>query len=672
MNDVFPKVNTSAAELLAMRDFFVDNPDLNGDGNNNDPYVLSDVVNQINTLAQASSSSGATISSFYYNDPRTWTSFPGNALEGTTLDRLPFVHYSSGHFGHFSTFVARPSSAVPIPPSAKDDLLSVLDAAHNSLDGISSSPEFQEPLPVLNGKSINDYVDPASSFQSDVIDPIHNYLQTGTEHTVDGLLGLLNSGLTSDEVDTGFREIGTQFLFDINFTKNVTSSNVPLDVGLGGSDAGGAIDLSVTADLVGQFNFDFTLGVDLARLDEPGEAFFIVVNNLSASARVDLYDADISFTLGFLDAGVEDGVVLVDATLQATLRDPNLDGHVSLSELIDTPMSDLVGVSLTSSIDATLPIHASVGGFSTSTVTPPTILISDSDLFDSTPPDVTLQNFDQILDFSSFDADSILAMLRSLATRLREMGQSAIFNFEIPFTDTRLGDAVDTGLDFVDQLETMTGDPTFSGAQSLATQLAAALGVDISVINPVFDPTSRELTYTIDYSKMINASAGFAFDADLDPIANIEAGGNLAFAGSVDFDLTFGIDVSPVTAQITATADAPAGGNFAGEAIFQLQIGGDEPVEVRLFGTGNANLDDLIADINAALTAAGLAVKAERDGNKIQLRTTNITATPTLRITASPTNPAVTALHLPASADAFDNVANHVFIRDQRWSPASA
>ena len=130
-------------------------------------------------------------------------------------------------------------------------------------------------------------------------------------------------------------------------------------------------------------------------------------------------------------------------------------------------------------------------------------------------------------------------------------------------------------------------------------------------------------------------------------------------------DLTFGIDVSPVAAKITATADAPASGNFAGEAVFQLQLGSAAPVEVRLLGNGNSSTDDLIADLNAALTAAGLAVKAQRDGNKIQLRTTQVSATPTLRITASAGNPAVTALHLPTSADAFDNPVNHVFIRNQ-------
>ncbi|HEY6563444.1 MAG TPA: hypothetical protein VIY86_03060, partial [Pirellulaceae bacterium] len=520
---------------------------------------------------------------------------------------------------------------------------------------------------MLHDNSLQDYVDPVSSLQTGLFDPIHSYLQSSSEPTVDGLLGTLSSGVSADGIRTSFREVGSQMLFDIQFTDDTSTDNVPLDLGLGNSAAGAGLDVSLTAQVVGELNLDFTLGVDMARLGDPGEAFFIIVNNFSATVRVNLYDADISFKLGFLEAGIQDGVIVASATLTAGLKDPDLDGHLSLHELRDTSFSDLVGLSFSSSVDAELPIHASVGGFSTSTTTPPTILVSDSDLLGGSLPDVTLQNFDQILDFTSFDADSILAMLRALAERLRGMGQTSAFNFEIPFTGKRLGDAVDLGLDFVDTLTSITGDPTFTGAQSLATKLADALGIDISVVNPVFNPTSRELTYTIDYSKNFNQQLGFEFDAAIDPIAAIDATGNISFAGSVDFVLKFGIDVSPISAKIIASGDAPASGNFAGEAIFQLTLGSDSPVEVRFFGNGNVSIADLVADINAALTTAGLAskVKAEQDGNKIQLQTTHLSLSPTLRITAAANNPAVTALHLPTDQDAADTPFNHVFIRDQ-------
>jgi len=190
-------------------------------------------------------------------------------------------------------------------------------------------------------------------------------------------------------------------------------------------------------------------------------------------------------------------------------------------------------------------------------------------------------------------------MLRAISDRLQSMGDTSGFNFRIPFTNTRLGDALDMGLDFVDEL---TGA---GGAQSLAARLAEALGIPVE---PQYDPVTGELTFRIDYSKSLNVAEPFAFDADLAPIAEIAATGNVALVGNLDVGLTFGIDVTSVSAAITATGDGPANGNFAGEAVIQLQVGADNPVEVRFFGTGNATLDDLIADINAALAAAAIAV----------------------------------------------------------------
>ena len=195
--------------------------------------------------------------------------------------------------------------------------------------------------------------------------------------------------------------------------------------------------------------------------------------------------------------------------------DLNRDGRISLGEIRNNSLADLADVSLTGSLAADLPITASIGSFSATAGAAPRILVTDEDLFGGPAPDVTFEDFEQILDFSAFDGSSILAMLRSLSDRLAAMGQTAAFNFELPFTDKRLGDALDFGLDFVDTLTGIGGDPTFSGAQSLATQLAAALGISPAIVNPEFNVTMRELTFTIDYSKAVSAQAGFAFNAAL-------------------------------------------------------------------------------------------------------------------------------------------------------------
>jgi hypothetical protein len=451
-------------------------------------------------------------------------------------------------------------------------------------------------------------------------------------------------------------------LFDIDFRDRKTFP-LPFDVGFGGGDL--PIDLQLDVQLVGEFRLDFTLGIDLVQFDAGriDEAFFIQVRDLSARAYVETYDLDAALKLGFLEAGIENGRIVLEAKLSAQLIDANADGRISLAELKARSFSDLADLSFTSALSADLPIVASIGGFTTSTTAPPRIVVNDTNLFAGPPPTVSFVDSDQIANFLSFDTASILALLRAVSDRLQSMGDTSGFNFKIPFTNTRLGDALDMGLDFVDEL---TGA---GGAQSLATKLTEALGLDVE---PQYDPPTGELTFRIDYAKSLDIGQPFAFDADLAPIADISATGNVALAGNLDVGLTFGIDVTPISAMIAATGDAPASGNFAGEAIFQLQVGADNPVDVRFFGAGNTTLDDLIADINAALAAATLAVRAERDGNKIRLRTTDFSATPTLRIMVNAGNPAATALRLPTSADAFDSIGNHVFIRDASIEAALA
>ncbi len=562
---------------------------------------------------------------------------------------------------------------IPIPAGLEDAIIAGLSGLVDFAETIESSSPLQVTIPGIN-KSIADLIDLRGAVQTKVQQPIVDYFAADGNHIPGGsptfreLFQIIPPANGTWNVGDG-----STFEFDYDLKAAFAANNVPfsLDDGAGGLGLklDGALDAGASIAFVDSTDHDlplFGFGVDMANNLDVADRFFVRTGTLLVHAEAHSDSFDLDGNLGFLSMGVQDGSFNVAADVEIALTDPtDGDGKITLSDIAGTSLAGLSSSSATGSLAADLPVVASIGSFNATATAMPRILISDGELFDSTAPDVTFQDFDQLLGFSSFDSGSILAILRSLSSRLKEIGDSSAFNFNVPFTGKRLGDALDLGLDFVDTLVNVAGDPSFSDAQSLATQLAAALGIDVSVVNPAFDPVSRELTYTIDYSKMIDESLGFSFDAGLDPLAAINAMGDLSLAGDVDFGLTFGIDVSPVSAIITATGDAPSDGNFAGEAVFQLQLGSDAPVEVRLFGTGNTSIDDLVVAVNAALVAVGLAVKAERDGDKIRLRTSSLSATPTLHITADPANPAVTALHLPASADTFDNIANHVFIRDQ-------
>jgi hypothetical protein len=628
--------------LRALSPLLVDNPDLNGDGNNNDPYVVQNVLDQMRRVLDAVTPSGAKVATIYYNDPRTWDRPEINVRYGTLV------------YGHFTAEIAPPPQTIELPQQLVTPVKDALAGLSDFSMELGNQSQMTQPIPGAN-KTLGEVASPGDSLQGGLLTPVNDYFASTTNPTVDGLLGATGGRTTADAFSsTNFRQEGSAMYFDIDFIDR-KSFPLPFDFGLSPDSL--PFDLSLDVNLIGEFHLDVTLGIDLAQLDagKIDEAVFFQVRDLSVRAIVETYELDAALKLGFLEVGIENGRIVLEAKLSAQITDFNGDGRISLGEIRSHSFSDLADVSFTSSLAADLPIAASLGSFSTSTITPPRIVVSDADLFSAPLPALSFVDFDQIADFMSFDTASILALLRAVSDRLQSMGETSGFNFKIPFTNTRLGDALDMGLDFVDEL---TG---VGGAQSLATKLTQLLGLDVE---PQYNPVTRELTFRIDYNKSLDVGKPFAFDADLAPIADISATGNIALAGNLDVGLTFGIDVSPVSAAIFATGDAPANGNFAGEAVFQLQVGSADPVEVRLFGTGNATLDDLIADINAALAAKALAVSAERDGNRIRLRTTSFTATPTLRVTASAGNPAVTALRLPTAADAFDSIGNHVFIRD--------
>ena len=113
---------------------------------------------------------------------------------------------------------------------------------------------------------------------------------------------------------TGFRQVGSLLLLDIHLRDSVSTS-LPLDLGIG---AGGDLpfDLSLTADVRGEFNLDFTFGIDLAKIGDWNEAFFVQIRTFSAAAVVQTYDLNAALQLGFLDAGIANGRIRLDATVR--------------------------------------------------------------------------------------------------------------------------------------------------------------------------------------------------------------------------------------------------------------------------------------------------------------------------------------------------------------------
>lgn len=386
--------------LSTLAELFVDNPDIDGVPGTNDPYSLSNTLATLRLVAGQSLGSGAKVGRIYFNDPRAWTQ--------TDLK----VEFYGGHYGRITVEVVPPPLTRELPAEAVTPVREMLDIISDfSLDDGQGLQD--QSIPGLDDTQFSDLVSPTESLQMGLVNPANEFLTNNPEPDVDGLLKAVGGGSSIDAAAvTGFRHVGSQYLFDIRFTDR-TQRSLPLDLGLG---ADLPFDLSITFDVMAEFNFDFTLGVDLAALNDPDNALSIQVRDLSARVVIETYDLDAALRLGFLEAGIDNGRVVLEAKLSTLIDDPNRDGRLTLGELKSHSFASLIDVAFVGSLSANLPIVAKLGSFTTSTTTPPRIVVTDTDLFAGPPPAVSFVDFDQIANFLSFDTASILVLLRASPT----------------------------------------------------------------------------------------------------------------------------------------------------------------------------------------------------------------------------------------------------------------
>src|SRR5262249_18181989 len=86
--------------------------------------------------------------------------------------------------------------------------------------------------------------------------------------------------------------------------------------------------------------------------------------------------------------------------------------------------------------------------------------------------------------------------------------------------------------------------PSFQTAQDLVSKLATALGVNASVINPQYDPASKDLTFHVHFTYAFpELSVPLDFSLNLAPLGGIGTATLLALDGNVTIDFTFGANL---------------------------------------------------------------------------------------------------------------------------------
>ena len=390
-------------------------------------------------------------------------------------------------------------------------------------------------------------------------------------------------------------------------------------------------------------------------------------------------------SLGFFGGSLASGNVMLDAQLAVSLENPDSDpaGNITLAEFQDTPLSSLV--SLTGGGSASGSVSANLGSLGTFfPIGTPTISFTTGNPFES--PSLTFNAaFEQVRSFTNISSVSFLGVLEQLGLSLEGVSGSSVLDTALQLaSQSRLGDLIDLGgilrkglsEDLIDE----DGVPTFATAQELAADLAAVLGLPASTISANYVPASKELTYhlLIDHT-FASVDVPFGIDLDLSPVGDFTSSGEIAVNANGSLELTLGINLSDPSAVMVATTAAPANGKISADAEFLLKLGLGTPVAVTLPQSAtstNANRNDLVADLTAALATAGLSgsVVAALDGNnRLTLKTTtSALGIAALELRAADydpdgppsSDPIVTELGFLERHFAFDSLANHAFIED--------
>jgi 6-phosphogluconolactonase (cycloisomerase 2 family) len=375
------------------------------------------------------------------------------------------------------------SLSVGLSPQLQTQILNILQKLDGVGGNLSANAILNTQIPLVN-KTINQLfangagTDPGSYLKlHDVVQTFFNSFSNGQLPTANGLanvvlnqaLGLAGNQATGTlaegplSITGGLQADTQQLVFHLVFNMDRTV-NLPLDFGAAAQDLGLAISGSAAADVAVHLNLDADFGIDLAHfLSNPttlsAQDVFFQVNNASASAQLHATNVNLVANLGFLQAEITGGTVDLSAAANLAVQKPGstpgtFDTRITAFDLDPAnpnalSLASLISVNPTSSLNATLPLQASLDGTPvfTDPANAPSIVITDLDLFHQAP--TVTANFGALGDFNNITPVQVFGLLNQLTGFLNQYRQSDVFNVPIPFVaNTTLGTLFDLGSSF--------------------------------------------------------------------------------------------------------------------------------------------------------------------------------------------------------------------------------
>lgn len=153
----------------------------------------------------------------------------------------------------------------------------------------------------------------------------------------------------------------------------------------------------------------------------------------------------------------------------------------------------------------------------------------------------------------------------------------------------------------------------FDSVQSFATAIAAKMGLSAAQVDPKYDVATHSLSLEI---RLLNSTYSqtvpLDFNTGLGPatfLAPVSA--SMVVTPTASGRVALRVDaLRTVFAPATDAPDAPANGRLSADAHFKLQLDGAAAVSILVpRDLTNNSLDDLVADINTALSFSTLRGK---------------------------------------------------------------
>ncbi len=365
------------------------------------------------------------------------------------------------------------SSLSPTQVSALEGGLSALQTFGNDL---SSYNLFTSKLPILD-QSVGQLLPIGSLLGSSLTQPANTYL-SGASPTTSGLVSALNAVTGMNNGVSFTQQSSGTLTWTVPTLTDSSSSSTTFDMGTNAPVLNITSSPSVTAvPVTATLDMNFTFNLDT------NNNFYIDVTSFGGTATVSATTLNFSVGYGFVSGTVQNGSMTLAAGLDVSFN--TTDVTTALLTSAETNPSSLVSVAEATgenSASATLPVQFSLGGTLISGSPTPEISVADSDLFGGASPSINTQNFGNLVDFTNLTSTSMINQLGGLSNWLEAIRGSSFLSATIPFTSETVGQALDFGAAFSNQIisglvniETPTEPPqsNATGGGTSGGQLAA-------------------------------------------------------------------------------------------------------------------------------------------------------------------------------------------------------